>query len=141
MATAARQSRTLASALSHVGKPTIVGGSDAAPADNRRWAKRRDSTTSATLCSIDIGDPLPCVVLDSSSTGARIKPHFARAARCQSIKDLPAHLTLVFTIDRVAIDCKIAWRRDGAIGLKFVSPVRVLPKPAVKSAIAAKTAK
>lgn len=141
MATVERQSRTLGSGLSHIGKPTIVGGNDAAPADNRRWAKRRDSVTSATIGGAEIGEPLPCVVLDSSSTGARIKPHFARAARCQSIKDLPAHLTLVFTIDRVAIDCNIAWRRDGEVGLKFVSPARGLPKPAVKSAIAAKTAK
>lgn len=129
MTTVARQTRTLGSGLSRIGTPAIVGSTDAALADNRRWAKRRDSATLATICSNDIGDPLPCVVLDSSSTGARIKPHFARAARCQNLKDLPAHLTLFFTIDRVAIDCKIAWRRDGEVGLEFVSPARSIPKP------------
>lgn len=108
----------------------LLSAEQASKADNRRWAHRRASATSATLIGEDVGDPVPCVILDSSSTGARIKPHFTRAARFQNIKDLPGTVTLFYTIDRVAIDCKVAWRRDGEVGLKFVSPARSIPKPA-----------
>jgi hypothetical protein len=98
-------------------------------ANNRRWAHRRSSATAATLNGSELGDPVPCLVLDTSSTGARVRPHFARGARCQSLKDLPERFTVMFTIERVAMDCVVAWRRDGEIGLKFVSPARTVPKP------------
>jgi hypothetical protein len=110
----------------------IVGETDA---DNRRWAHRRNSATSATLIGGEIGDPVPCVILDTSSTGARVKPHFARGARLQNLKDLPEKFTLFYTLDRVAIDCVLAWRRDGEIGLKFTSPARSIPKPAPRPKI------
>ena len=98
--------------------------------DNRRWAKRRAAASKGELSGDDIGEPLACVVLDTSSTGARLKPHFPRAARCQSIKDLPARVTLMFVMDRFAVDCEICWRRDGEVGVRFVSPAREVPKPA-----------
>jgi hypothetical protein len=106
--------------------------------DNRRWANRRASASAATLTSPNMGDALTCVVLDTSSTGVRIKPHFSRASSCQTLSDLPKTLTLVFTIDRVAIDCKIAWRRDKEVGLTFISPARTLPKPPPRPMIGGK---
>jgi hypothetical protein len=108
---------------------SLVGAVGKVTDDNRRWAHRRSSATAATLNGGDLGDPVPCLVLDTSSTGARVRPHFARGARCQSLKDLPERFTIMFTIERVAIDCVIAWRRDGEVGLKFVSPARTVPKP------------
>lgn len=100
--------------------------------DNRRWAHRRSSTTAATISGDGVGDPLPCIVLDTSSTGARVKPHFSRAAKCQSIDELPATFTLTFTMDLVAVDCRVAWRRKGEVGLRFTSPSRSVPKPVRK---------
>ena len=79
---------------------SLIGVVDETDADNRRWAHRRASATSATLIGADIGDPVPCVILDTSSTGARVKPHFARGARFQTIKDLPDNFTLFYTLDR-----------------------------------------
>lgn len=97
--------------------------------ENRRWAKRRAAASKGELSAEEIGEPLACVVLDTSSTGARLKPHFPRAARCQGIKDLPARLTLMFVMDRFAVDCEVCWRREGEIGVRFVSPAREVPKP------------
>jgi hypothetical protein len=107
---------------------------EAKAVDNRRWAHRRSSATSATMHSPAMSDVITCVVLDTSSTGARAKPHFARANQCRSIKELPASFTLVFTIERVAVECVIVWRRGDEIGLKFVSPSRSVPKPVRKLA-------
>ena len=109
--------------------PVILSRVPEIAPDNRRWAHRRVCSSSATLQAPELGELVPCVVLDTSSTGARIKPHFTRAARNQSILDLPETFTLVYAIDRVAIDCRIAWRRGSELGLKFVSPARTLPKP------------
>ena len=106
--------------------------------DNRRWAHRRGSATPAALIGGELGDPVPCLILDTSSTGARVKPHFAQGARCQSLRDLPERFTLFYTHDRVAIDCKIAWRREGELGLKFTSPARSIPKPPARPTIGGK---
>jgi len=139
MTAAARAPRTsLTDVLGVRRSNPLLGVIKEPTADNRRWAHRRASATSASLIGSEIGDPVPCVILDSSSTGARIKPHFTRAARFQSIKELPGTLTLFYTIDRVAIDCKIAWRRDGEVGLKFVSPARSIPKPPARPTVGGK---
>lgn len=120
---------------------SLIGLVGATNGDNRRWAHRRVSATSATLIGGEVGDPVPCLILDSSSTGARVKPHFARAAKFQGIKDLPDKFTLFYTLDRVAIDCLVAWRRDGEVGLKFTSPARSMPKPAPRPSIGARPKK
>jgi hypothetical protein len=117
---------------------SLVGIVAGVSEDNRRWAKRRASATVATLQGPDLGDPVPCLVLDTSSTGARIRPHLTRGGRFHSIKELPTKFVLLFTIDRVAIDCKIAWRTADEVGLKFVSPARTLPKPPQRPKIGTK---
>jgi hypothetical protein len=130
MSIAARTPRaSWADALATRKANSLVGAVGTLTDDNRRWAHRRSSATAATLNGSELGDPVPCVVLDTSSTGARVRPHFARGARCQTLKDLPDHFTIIFTIERVAMDCVVAWRRDGEVGLRFVSPARTVPKP------------
>lgn len=124
-ATATSPTSRLAAIMKRKAPPATAAASE----DNRRWAHRRASASAGTLSAPEIGEPLPCVILDTSSTGARVKPHFARAARCQSIDDLPETFTLTFTMDRVAVDCSVAWRRKGEVGLKFISPARDVPKP------------
>ena len=110
-------------------------------ADNRRWAHRRVSATSAILIGVEIGDPVPCLILDTSSTGARVKPHFARGAKFQAIMELPEIFTLFYSLDRVAIECKVAWRRDGELGLRFTSPARSVPKPPPRPTLGQKAKK
>ena len=105
--------------------------------DNRRWAHRRSSATAGYVFGGEIVDPVNCVILDTSSTGARIEVRALRGSRYHNVKDLPKQFTIVFMIDRVAVDCTVAWRRGSEVGLKFTSPARTLP-PAPNRMIAAK---
>lgn len=123
-----RERRDPAAAILEIRNRKAVERPDAA--ENRRWAQRRGSFAQGRLIADELGEPLSCIVLDTSSTGARVKPQLARSTRCRDVKDLPKALTLFFVIDRVAIDCTVAWRREGLIGLRFVSPTRPVPKPA-----------
>lgn len=105
--------------------------------DNRRWAKRRMSATAGYIYGGEIVDPVNCVILDTSSTGARIEVRALRGSRYHNINDLPKQFTVVFTIDWMAVDCVIAWRRGNELGLKFTSPARTIPPQ--KRMIAAKS--
>ena len=102
--------------------------------DNRRWAHRRSSATAGYIYGGEIVDPVNCVILDTSSTGARIEVRALRGSRYHNINDLPKTFTIVFQIDRVAVDCGIAWRRGSELGIKFTSPARTIPPPKRKLA-------
>lgn len=102
--------------------------------DNRRWAHRRSSATAGYIYGGEIVDPVNCVILDTSSTGARIEVRALRGSRYHNINDLPETFTIVFQIDRVAVDCSIAWRRGSELGIKFTSPARTIPPPKRKLA-------
>lgn len=95
--------------------------------DNRRWAKRRMSATAGYIYGGEIVDPVNCVILDTSSTGARIEVRALRGSRYHNVNDLPKQFTIVFTVDRVAVDCVIARRYGNELGLKFTSPARTIP--------------
>jgi hypothetical protein len=103
--------------------------------DNRRWAHRRSSATAGYIYGGEIVDPVNCVILDTSSTGARIEIRALRGSRFHNINDLPKQFTIVFQIDRVAVDCAIAWRRGSELGIKFTSPARSIPAPKRKLVI------
>lgn len=105
--------------------------------DNRRWAKRRMSATAGYIYGGEIVDPVNCVILDTSSTGARIEVRALRGSRYHNISDLPKTFSLAFTSDRVVINCVIAWRRGNELGIKFTSPARAAP-PLPKRVVAAK---
>ncbi len=102
--------------------------------DNRRWAHRRSSATAGYIYGGEIVDPVNCVILDTSSTGARIEVRALRGSRYHNINDLPETFTIVFQFDRVAVDCSIAWRRGSELGIKFTSPARTIPPPKRKLA-------
>ncbi len=57
------------------------------------------------------GDKYPCVVRDISSTGAALEfPDLIR---------IPDEFTLIMPDERLKLLCRVVWRRDYRIGVRF----------------------
>jgi len=70
--------------------------------------------------------PVPCIVVDSSSTGARLHLTTGRGGTpASSVSD---RFTLQIPFERVEIDCRVAWRKEKQLGVKYASPARPLAK-------------
>lgn len=54
-----------------------------------------------------------CVIADLSETGCRIEMESGAA--------VPEDVTLVHLREHMAFECKVAWRRDDGLGLKFTN--------------------
>lgn len=108
-----------------VRRPTLV--SQAIAHDERRFSRRRTAEARAFIFAPGLTEPQPCLVKDQSTTGARVrldptgKDHVA-------IGEIPENFTLVLQLDRVSLDCNVAWRREKSLGVRFTSPARFLPR-------------
>jgi hypothetical protein len=89
---------------------------------NHRSAGRKSMQISARLAVPDRPHPVPCTVMDFSATGARITiDPVIWTARYLSRTDV---LNLIMPCDRAEVDCRVVWRDDGQLGLKFKSILR-----------------
>lgn len=90
---------------------------------NRRMEPRRRVARTATIADQAALSPVPCVILDVSNSGARL--------------DVPAQATvpqrfkLMIDCDGSERICDVIWRRENAIGVRFVDPESHLP-PSVR---------
>jgi hypothetical protein len=110
----------------------------ASKASEQRWANRRDRNTPAHLV-IDaemLGSraaPIPCILKDTSSTGARIELARATAERwISSPGSMPQKFRLQIPSELIEVQCAIAWCAGNMIGVQFTAPARVLkrtPRP------------
>lgn len=122
---------------------TDVDNAIASKASEQRWANRRQRNTPAHLV-IDaemLGSraaPIPCILKDTSSTGARIELARATAERwISSPGSMPERFRLQIPSELVEVQCCIAWCEGNMIGVQFTAPARVLkrsprPRPAPK---------
>jgi hypothetical protein len=112
-------------------RPGVYGGANDAPVQvgNRRWAERKSSGAAALIRHAELPIPLPCVVCDISATGAKLqlKPSPAHAGAPMR---LPPKFRLVVRADGIEADCTVAWRNGSHMGVRFVSPLRQIAKPA-----------
>ena len=93
----------------------------------RRWAHRKPCGYRATIKRQGTGTSITCAIVNMSTTGA-----------CLELKDLPpntdsslhlpAYFTLAIRVDRMEIDCSIAWRRGAQIGVRFLSAPRPMQR-------------
>lgn len=110
----------------------------------QRFANRKPSNTPAFIDTNGniLGKKAPlinCVVKDSSSTGAMITLSNATARLwSDGSTGIPRCFTLRMPGEGVEIDCETAWRDDKAIGVRFVSPARLLKRAPAPEPIAAK---
>ena len=98
-----------------------------------RFADRRMSQKPALIRLAanmlgDEGPPVPCIIRDSSISGARISLTGPDAKRWAST-GLPDRLTLFIPVDYVETDCRVIWQNGNEYGLTYISPTRVLKRP------------
>ncbi len=75
-----------------------------------------------------LSNPLPCTILDTSSTGARLELDIVRGGQI-SRDTVPQKFTLVMPSERLLVDCEVAWRSNQLIGVRYLAPARFQPKP------------
>jgi hypothetical protein len=94
----------------------------------RRFARRKAASANAQIVSADLTVPLSCIVRDVSSTGARIELAVAPENPLGGRAKLPANFTLLMRMDRMEVDCAIAWRNGPFVGVRYVSTPRFQTK-------------
>lgn len=114
--------------------PTDAPNTVAAKASEQRWASRRQRSTPAhiVLNSEVLGvrpAPIPCILRDTSSTGARIELARSTAERwiCRS-GSMPDRFHLQIASELVEVECAVAWCNDNMIGVRFVAAASVMKR-------------
>ena len=85
------------------------------PAKEHRHIRRQRSLLTGVGAYLDGTGTFDCVIRDLSDTGGRIRFSTGLA--------IPTAFHLVNVRDRVAYEAKVAWRKSGEAGLKWVQVV------------------
>lgn len=102
---------------------------------NHRFADRKPSNRPASIDTktqvLGKDAPLvPCVIRDSSSTGARLHLKGTTASRwTDGANGLPNHFFLRITAEGVEIPCEVVWRQSNTLGVRYTAPARLLKQP------------
>ncbi len=99
-----------------------VGNTALAPkADDARIAPRRRMLKAGKIAYSDRHVTIGCTVRDMSATGARL--------RVEGSVTAPDTFELLIALDGLEANCKVVWRRETEIGVRFVgAPRTVAPK-------------
>jgi hypothetical protein len=118
-------------AAPRVRRPTLV--SQAIDHDERRFSRRRNAEARAYILAPSLIEPVACLVKDQSTTGARIRLDPSIKDLTATLDEIPENFTLVLQLDRISLDCNVAWRREKSLGVRFTSPARFLPRTAANA--------
>jgi hypothetical protein len=94
----------------------------------RRWAHRRPGNTPALIYIEGMNSSIPCIIRDTSTTGARLELQPGWSNPLSSGVSKLDRLRLVIRHDRVMYDCQIMRRGENELGVKFLSAPRPLMK-------------
>jgi hypothetical protein len=110
-------------------RTTAAAGETAAsrPAEGRR-APRKSSVIGGTITASSMVAERPCKIVDMSATGAKIRLMPTSDQSRGLPAGVPDQFTLVLRVDRIEVDCEVAWRKDRELGVKF----RGVPRPLAK---------
>lgn len=81
---------------------------------NGRKSSRRRVLKGALAAFNGRHSAIPCTVRDFSDTGCRLA--------CEAWTSVPDRFELVIDLDGLIVECAVAWRRNGEIGVKFAAP-------------------
>lgn len=90
----------------------------------RRWAARKPSMAAAAIRLPDNSVPIPCLVRDVSTTGAKIELVTGADNLLGGRVRLPPKFTLQIKVDRMEVDCAIVWRKSEFVGVRYLSTPR-----------------
>ncbi|NOT69894.1 MAG: hypothetical protein HOP09_01035 [Hyphomicrobium sp.] len=105
-----------------------TGGAAGKLGDERRWALRRASVLAGKIISDKLQGQVGCVVRDLSATGALIELRPSKDCAISSPAGLPDTFALILVRDNSEVSCKLAWRRDKTVGVRFMGAFRMLPQ-------------
>jgi PilZ domain len=119
--------------VSQANVSTSATGAAAAPeaqsgSHEHRWARRQNCRIAGEISHNTMQQALSCVIRDTSSSGARVELTGQRGAFAAGTERVPDHITLVMPMDRMQVECRVAWRKGHMMGLRYLSPARPLPK-------------
>jgi hypothetical protein len=84
----------------------------------RRGAVRRRMLKGAIITSADRKTAIPCMVRDTSASGARL--------RFDTGLTIPDTFLLIIDLDGIEVDCEVVSRRGRDMGVKFTSSTRAV---------------
>ena len=96
-----------------------------APADRRTRNRKRQRLVDGFILSVHTPTPRPCTVCNMSVSGSKIEL-WNDSARALWPGDV---VTLYIPVDGKEVDAEVRWRRDSAIGMRFISPFRDPTRP------------
>lgn len=96
--------------------------------DNGRKAPRKSSVIGGMITAKSMVAERPCKIVDMSATGARIRLMPTSDQTRGLPAGVPEEFTLVMKVDRLEVDCVVAWRKERELGIKF----RGVPRPLAK---------
>lgn len=82
-----------------------------------RIARRRRTNNAGIIRTGE--KEFPVLLRDASQTGARV--------RLVTPCELPDHITLVSSMEKINAECVVVWRRGNDIGLRFDTPLAHKP--------------
>lgn len=97
-------------------------------ASDHRWARRQNCRIAGEISHHTLQTPVACVVRDTSSSGARVELSGARNAFSAGTERIPDHIVLTMPMERMEVECRVTWRKGTMLGLRYLSPARVVPK-------------
>lgn len=109
------------SALGNAGSASAQARSDAI--ESRRH-RRKETRCLAYIVAPGSRKELECVVLDMSSSGARLQLAGVASKPFAAPVVFPQNFKLIIRNDRIEVDCVSCWSKGATCGVTFASPFR-----------------
>ncbi len=100
----------------------------------RRFAARRPTATPGGILVDAVSPPIPCVIRNTSSTGALLELKTSLGTWSHTAADLPDDFVLIMNADHLAFDCVVARRVGRQVGVRFTGPARQMARPRAQAA-------
>ena len=110
------------SGLGNAGSTSAKAMSDAV--DSRRRERRKETRCLAYIVAPNSRKELECVVLDMSSSGAKLRLAGVASSPFAAPVVFPQSFKLIIRNDRIEVDCVLCWSKGATCGVTFASPFR-----------------
>jgi hypothetical protein len=110
-------------------KPLVLKAVDSLQAngENRR-STRRQSMTPGLIYPGGTAASIPCVVIDQSATGARLKLQSGWVNPFRGMSSLGQTFNLVMRLDRMEVICEIIRIEENELGVRFTSVMQPMTR-------------